>query len=182
MPASHYQPYWRAMRFFALPSFYDGRIRINLVGREHDGKVLLADYALVCQEVEDLIRACRDSVTGEAVVDYIEHCGGSDPRTLGPSESDLVVVWRGTASGFDHPVLGRVGPVPFRRTGGHTGPFGMAYVSGEGVAPGDFGVRSSFDVVPTIIDLLGEALPPGLSGCSLLTPGVRADRSGVSAR
>jgi predicted AlkP superfamily phosphohydrolase/phosphomutase len=156
------------MRFFALPSFYDGRIRINLVGRERDGRVPLSRYAAVCDEIEDIIRACRDSVTGEAVVDYVERCGGSHSSRLGRSEADLVVVWRGTATGFDHPILGRVGPVPFRRPGGHTGRYGMAYVSGEGVTPGDFGVRSSFDVVPTIIDLLGERLPPGLSGSSLL--------------
>jgi hypothetical protein len=171
MPASRYQPYWQAMRVFALPSFYDGRIRINLVDRERDGKVALSDYAAACDEVEDLLRACRDSVTGEAVVDYIERCGGSDPRTLGPSESDLVVVWRGATVGFDHPVLGRVGPLPFRRPGGHTGPFGMAYVSGEGITPGDFGVRSSFDVVPTLIDLLGEPVSPDLSGRSLFAEG-----------
>jgi hypothetical protein len=176
MPASRYQPYWRAMRVFALPSFYDGRIRINLVGRERDGKVLLSEYATVCDEVEELLSACRDSATGEAVVDYIERCGGSDPRMLGPSESDLVVVWRGAAVGFDHPVLGRVGPIPFRRPGGHTGPFGMAYVSGESITPGDFGVRSSFDVVPTLMDLVGEPVPPGLSGRSLFAGGIRAHK------
>jgi hypothetical protein len=136
----------------------------------------LSEYAAVCDEVEDLVRACRDSATGEAVIDYIERCGGSDPRTLGPSESDLVAVWRGAAVGFDPPVLGRVGPVPFRRPGGHTGPFRIAYVSGKGITPGDFGMWSSFDVVPTIVDLLGETVPPGLSGCSLLAGGARAHR------
>ncbi len=168
MPASRYQPFWRAMRFFALPSFSDGRIRINLAGRERDGQVLFSDYAAVCDEIEEILRSCRDSATGEAVVDAIERSGGSDPRRLGLSESDLVVVWRGAALGFDHPVMGRVGPVPYRRPGGHTGPFGVAYINGGGVTAGDFGVRSSFDVVPTIVDLLGETLPPGLSGSSLL--------------
>jgi hypothetical protein len=45
----------------------------------------------------------------------------------------------------------------------------MAYVANDGVRPGDYGVRSSFDVVPTIVDLLGESLAPGLSGQSLLS-------------
>lgn len=35
---------------------------------------------------------------------------------------------------------------------------------------GEFGRRSSFDVVPAIVDLLGEVLPGGLSGRSLLNP------------
>jgi hypothetical protein len=43
----------------------------------------------------------------------------------------------------------------------------MAYVAGDDVAPGDRGVRSSFDVVPTLFDLLSEAIPSGLSGHSL---------------
>jgi len=44
----------------------------------------------------------------------------------------------------------------------------MAYVRGPGIAPGDRGVRSPFGVVPTVIDLLGEAVPQHLSGTSLL--------------
>jgi arylsulfatase A-like enzyme len=44
----------------------------------------------------------------------------------------------------------------------------MAYVRGAGIVPGDRGVRSSFDVVPTLFDLLGEPAPKGLSGTSLL--------------
>ena len=103
------------------------------------------------------------------MVDAVERTGGADPRRLAPSAADLVVVWRDAPLALEHPTLGRVGPVPYRRPGGHTGPFGMACVSGDGIRPGDFGVRSSFDVVPTIVALLGEAPPPGLSGTSLLT-------------
>jgi arylsulfatase A-like enzyme len=43
----------------------------------------------------------------------------------------------------------------------------MAYVAAPGLAAGDHGVCSSFDVVPTIIDLLGGPPIPGVSGCSL---------------
>ncbi len=94
---------------------------------------------------------------------------GRDPLTLGPTESDIVVVWKGTFCALDHPTLGRVGPVPFRRPGGHTGPFGMAYINNVGLPALDRGVRSSFDVVPTLIELLREPLPEGLSGASLLS-------------
>jgi predicted AlkP superfamily phosphohydrolase/phosphomutase len=155
------------MRYFALPSFYDGRVRINLAGRECDGMVSRTDYEAVCDEIESLVGACRDLRTGETVVDHVERCGSRDPLTLGPTESDLVIVWRTAALGFEHPGLGRIGPLPYRRTGGHTGPYGMAYLAGDGIAEGDYGVRSSFDVVPTIIELLGEKVPPELSGRSL---------------
>lgn len=176
MPASLYQSHWHAMRFFALPSFYDGRVRINLAGREGQGKVAPADYEAVCGEVESLVRQCRDSGTGEAVVEHVERCQGGDPLQLGPTEADLVIVWRGAALGFVHPGLGQIGPLPYRRTGGHTGPYGMAYLAGDGIAAGDYGIRSSFDVVPTIVELLGEELP-GLSGSSLAVTG---QRQGVS--
>jgi predicted AlkP superfamily phosphohydrolase/phosphomutase len=168
MPTLLYQPHWRGMPAFALPSFYDGRVRINLAGREAHGFVARGEYDSVCDAVEALVRACRDTRTGEPVVAHVERPRGRDPLALGPSEADLVVVWSGAAVGFDHPEHGRIGPLPYRRTGGHTGPHGMAYVAGEGITPGDRGVRSSFDVAPTIVELLGEATPRDLSGTSLL--------------
>jgi len=168
MPAAQYQPHWRSMRAFALPSFYDGRIRINLVGRERKGMVLVSEYETVCREIETLLRECTDPATGEGVVDYIERPQSHDPTALGPTDSDLVVVWKGLACTLDHPRLGRIGPVPFRRPGGHTGRFGLAYIRSPEIEAGDRGVRSSFDLVPTLIELLGESLPAGLSGKSLL--------------
>jgi hypothetical protein len=163
-----YRPHWRAMKAFALPSFYDGRIRINLAGREADGRVHAPDYAAQCDELEALLRECRDPATGAEVVGHVERFGGRGPLAVGPTEPDLAVVWRGTFCALEHPTLGRVGPVPFRRTGGHTGPFGLAYLCNAGVGPGDRGVRSAFDVAPTLCELLGEAPPDGLSGASLL--------------
>ena len=178
MPTELYQRHWRTMRYFALPSFYDGRVRINLAGRERNGLVSPGDYESVCDELESLVRACRDTRTGEPVVDRVERCGGSNPLEIGPSECDLVFVWRSAALGLDHPAHGRIGPVPYRRTGGHTGPYGMAFICGSGMAAGEYGVRSSYDVVPTIVELLGEPLPPQLSGCSLLA--LTKDHSSVS--
>lgn len=171
MPASRYQPYWRDMDAFALPSFYDGRIRINLAGRERHGRVPLDAYARTCDQVEAMLRECRDLHTGDGIVDFIERPERTSPLDMGPTESDLVVVWRGCVAGLVHPVHGEMGPVPLRRTGGHTGPHGVAYLTGKGIEPGARGVRSSFDVVPTMIGLLGEAVPPGLTGASLLDRG-----------
>jgi len=157
------------MRAFALPSFYDGRVRINLAQRERDGTVPVSQYENVRDEIEAVLHDCQDPATGDGVIDYIERVKDRDPMKLGPTESDLVVVWKGMAYAFDHPRLGRVGPFPFRRPGGHTGRFGMAYLCNTEMRPGDRGVRSSFDVAPTLIELLGEPVPPGLSGASLLT-------------
>jgi predicted AlkP superfamily phosphohydrolase/phosphomutase len=181
MPAARYQPFWPDMRAFAVPSYTDGCVRINLAGREAKGKVGLHEYTALCNEIEALLHACRNPLTGEPVVKTIERCGGADPLQLGPSESDLVVIWNSAPLGFLHPELGRIGPIPYRRTGGHTGKYGMAFVTDSGMAPGDYGVRSSFDVVPTVIEMLGQASPTGLSGESLCAKGPVTLKEGILA-
>jgi hypothetical protein len=169
-PARRYGPYWPRMPAFALPSYYDGRIRLNLRGRERDGMVEPSRYEETCRSLEALLGECRNPLTGEPAVESIERTATRDPFALSSSESDLLVIWRGVATALEHPRLGLIGPVPLRRTGGHTGRHGVAYVAAPGVAPGDRGVRSSFDVVPAVVELLGCPPLPGLSGTSLLTP------------
>ena len=168
LPGARYQPLWHEMRAFALPSFYDGRIRINLEGREGQGLVSLDNYDAVCDEIEQMLAECCDPATGVSVVDRITRNGGDDPRELGPWSGDLDVMWTQNVLAFDHPRVGRIGPVPYRRTGGHTGDWGMAYLCGPDIAPGDLGQRSAFDVIPTLIDLLGEDAGAKVCGRSLL--------------
>ncbi len=91
-----------------------------------------------------------------------------NPGAVGPSEADLYVIWKSAAVGFSTPGFGQIGPVPYRRSGGHTGARGFLYMAGEGIAPGNIGRLSSFDVVPTIVDLLGEARPAGISGKAIV--------------
>jgi predicted AlkP superfamily phosphohydrolase/phosphomutase len=169
MPAAQYGPFWRAMRAFALPSFYDGRIRINLKGREAAGKVSPGDYNEFCAELETVLRECRDVVTGRPAIRGIERYSGPDPLRLDATDADLIVLWNGPVLGLAHLKLGTIGPYPYRRTGGHTGPAGVAYFAGPGISPGDYGTASAFDVVPTVIELLGERRPQRLTGRPLLT-------------
>jgi hypothetical protein len=168
LPATRYRPFWPAMRAFAIPAYYDGRIRINLAGREAGGRVPRWAYRFVLNAMERLARACCDTRTGEPVVDSTERPAERDPMGLGPTGADLVITWRGQPLGFVHPQVGRIGPVPQWRTGGHTGGHGMAYLVRAGLAPGDYGLRRSFDVVPTVVDLLGEPKPVPVSGTSLV--------------
>lgn len=167
-PALRYRHHWPRMPAFALPSFYDGRIRINLQGRERHGMIEPSRYEETCRGLETLLRECRNPRTGEPVVDFIERGWTRDPLALTSSESDLIVVWRGVVAALEHPRLGLIGPVPLQRTGGHTGPYGVAYVVAPGLEPGDHGVRSAFDVAPTIARLLGDQPPAHMSGKSLL--------------
>lgn len=161
IPAARYQPFWSAMPAFALPSFYDGRIRLNLRGREARGMVSPVDYDNAYNRLEALLLDCTDPLTAEPLVAEIVRAG-KDPMALSDSEADLVVLWHGAPLGLDHPLLGRIGPIPYRRTGGHTGGLGVAYFSDpQGLA--GLPSMSAFDVVPTVLAMLGKH-SPGLSG------------------
>jgi predicted AlkP superfamily phosphohydrolase/phosphomutase len=168
MPATRYQPHWHRMPAFALPSFYDGRLRINLRGRERAGMIDLGQYHAFRDGLVAMLGECRDPISGETVVEEVEYPAGTDPMGLGPTEADLVILWRGAPMGLVHPEHGQIGPVPYRRTGGHTGARGFAFIRGAGIQPGEHGTRSAFDVVPTLVDLLGRHSLQGLSGTSLL--------------
>jgi predicted AlkP superfamily phosphohydrolase/phosphomutase len=163
MPAERYRPLWPRMDAFALPSFYDGRIRINLRGRERRGRVTRAAYDPICDEIVGLLEDCRDPITDLPVIRDVDRKGVAE--SLGPSEADMVVLWQGAPLGFTHPRLGQIGPLPYRRTGGHTGKTGIAYFQGPGIRPGQYGNRSAFDVLPTVLDLLGEQ-PACISGAT----------------
>ena len=169
MPLTRHQPHWHSMRAFALPSFYDGRVRVNLRGREAEGLVDVGEYGAVLDEIEGVLLECHDTRTGRPVVAGLDRTL-VDPMEAGPSDADLVVHWNGVVFGMEHPELGRVGPFPPRRTGGHTNPHGACFIHGPGIQATDLGTRSSFDVVPTLFDRLGQEPPWPLSGRPMQIP------------
>jgi hypothetical protein len=166
MVAEYYRWCRPWMRYFALPSYHDGRVRLNLAGRERSGRVKLKDYQRTLDEVEALIAQCTDPTTGLSVAARFERPAPDDPRRLDDMQSDLIVHWAGSPVGFAHPRLGMIGPLPYRRPGGHTGGHGVAYFHGPYIARGECGVVSAFDVVPTLLDLLEVRDKPFVSGRS----------------
>ncbi len=170
MPAERYRDAWPLMRAFALPSFYDGRIRINLKEREARGLVEPGEWSSAVDELIEIVEACRDPVSGGRVVESV-HVYPGDPLRLDPSDADVVVRWKPT-SALQHPDLGTIGPAPIRRPGGHGGP-GVAWIRGPGVTHGDRGGASAFDVAPTVVELLGCPVQPGMSGRSLVPRAVQ---------
>jgi predicted AlkP superfamily phosphohydrolase/phosphomutase len=169
MPAARYQRFWHRMPVFALPSFYDGRVRINLRGREANGIVDPADYQRFRDDLVATLEQCQDPISGKGVVQGIEYPETSDPLKMGPTESDLVILWGGAPMGLVHTKHGQIGPIPYRRTGGHTGGPGFAFVHSAGIEPGEFGSRSAHDVVPTIFELMGLPARKDLSGAPLIS-------------
>ena len=168
MPAAHYNRFWPKMEAFALPAFYDGQIRINLKNREAGGLVAENRYAPLLDELEDMLRQATNPVTGEGLVARIERPLAEDPYDRSETRCDLKILWRTNANAMKVDPIGVVGPVPQRRTGGHTGAFGYAAIAGDQIQGGDKGVASAFDVVPTLFKMLDRPYPDRLSGRSLL--------------
>ncbi len=163
-PAARYRQFWPQMEAFAVPAFYDGRIRINLIGRERYGVVSRNRAPFLIDELKEQLLLMTDPATGEPAVEGF----AEPPRDFfarGPSESDLYVYWRGVPQALQHPDFGVAGPIPIRRTGGHSGVYGFFYGAGLNLAVGDHGEASSFSVVPTALAHLGEDIRAlGVSG------------------
>jgi len=159
MPAASYRTAWPSMKAFAVPAYYDARIRINLKGRESRGMVRPRNYDSVLDEVEALIRACHDPRTGMPINVTFEPRPG-DPVNRHASDADLIVRFANDHYALDHPRLGRIGPVPCRRTGGHSGGLGVGYLTGQG-APGSIGRFPTLEVSALVRDLMGDTTAEG---------------------
>lgn len=172
MPSVWYKNRWPEMKAFALPTFSDGYVRINLRGREANGMVDPADYDRTCEEVIKLISELRDARSKEPVVSEIVRVRGKDER---PNEhlpdADLIVLWTETPTdAVEHPVYGRIGPVPFRRTGDHR-PRGFFAATGPDIPVQRLPMGDIVDIAPTILNLLGVPIPNHFDGQPRLAAG-----------
>lgn len=174
MPATRYRTFWPRMEAFALPAFYDGQIRINLEGREARGLVPPERYEAVLGELEALLAECRDPLTGGPALSEV-YRPGKAVGEIGPYEADLYVLFQPNLLGLSHPRFGTIGPLPWRRTGGHSGDWGFLFGAGPDVPEGAHGTASSFDVVPTLIAMLGGELSLSRSGKPLFMPAGQAE-------
>lgn len=167
MPTARYRRFWPRMKAFALPSYHDARIRLNVAGREARGIVAQRNYATALAEIRDLLAACVDIESGRALDIEVDFTDLRDPMAVTRWQTDVVVRFKRNVLGLFHPTYGRIGPVPHRRTGGHTGGYGLAWIAAAGILPGAHGVASTFDVVPAIRALVaGKRLPPAMAKAS----------------
>lgn len=172
-PASWYRPFWPQMKAFALPSFSEGYIRINLQGREPEGIVAPSEYETLCDELSQQLYRLEDGRTGKPMVKKIvrtrQYATDSDPKL---PDADLVVVWQEehATDVVDTLSLGRIGPVPYFRTGSHRSR-GFLLAQGPGIVPGSsLPVGHALDLAPTILKLMGAPIPEYCEGNSLLEP------------
>lgn len=183
-PLNWYRPLWPRMRAFALPSFSHGMVRINLRGRDGRGLVEPSDYERCCGELTAALQSLVNARSGGPIVKAVTRTRDSphdDDERLPPA--DLIVTWNAhePADVVDSPRAGRIGPVPWLRTGGHA-PDGFCLLRGPGIAPGSRLADDAAipDLTATLLEMLGVAVPAYIEGRSLL-PGKPGTDHGLSA-
>ncbi|MGH9548783.1 MAG: hypothetical protein ACRD3W_05375, partial [Terriglobales bacterium] len=168
-PPVWYSPYWPYMKAFALPTFLQGYVRLNIRGRDPGGIVEPHDYARECSDLRELLYDLRDAVSGRPLVSHIVTRSEEQLFEEAGPDPDLFVHWsqdvRDTAVSTR---FGQLGPVPYYQSGNHNLD-GFMIASGNGIEPSSFaGEGDIFDVVPTILAMLAVTPPDYLAGKSLI--------------
>ncbi|ACK72955.1 conserved hypothetical protein [Gloeothece citriformis PCC 7424] len=170
-PAEWYKAYWPYMKAFALPSFSEGYIRINLKGRESRGIVSCCEYDHVCNEIINKLYELKDPRTGIGMVkEIIRTRRYALDNNFNYPDADLIVIWQedSPTDVVDSPDFGRIGPVPYFRTGSHRSQ-GFFMATGSGISPNsNLPVGHILDLAPTILRLMNAPIPYYCQGKSLL--------------
>jgi predicted AlkP superfamily phosphohydrolase/phosphomutase len=160
-----YHPAWPRMKAFALPSFSEGYVRINVRGREAGGLIDPAAYDATCAEIAGHLQALVNPRTGAPAVRQVLRTR-QDPLERDPylPDADLIVLWHNAPMDVvDSPAAGRIGPVPFKRSGSHVHR-GFLLAAGPGIQPGALPEGHAVDIAPTILALMGAPLREGFDG------------------
>lgn len=168
-PPMWYSRLWPGMKAFALPSISHGYIRINVRGREENGMVAPSEYGGFCDELSSHLMALRDARSGMPLVRDIVRTRKSPLETGGHlPDADLVVFYHSApVDVVDSPRFGRIGPVPYARTGGHINR-GFAIIKAPGCSPGSTLPEGHVrNLAPTILSLLGAPAMTSLHGVPL---------------
>lgn len=181
-PPMWFSPHWREMRCFALPSIAHGYVRINVRGREVHGMVAPAEYGPVCDDLSRHLRDLRDARSGRRLVKEIVRTRDV-PLASGAElpDADLIVFYEDEPTDVvDSPRFGRIGPVPYARTGGHVNR-GFAILKAPHCAPGSTRQPGHVrDLAPTMLALLGASPPGYLEGTPLMTDRERGSSAPTS--
>lgn len=119
-PANWYKPLWPDMKAFALPSVADGYVRFNVKGREAEGRIDQSEFAATRAEVVEMLGHAINPRSGRPLVKRVLATREA-PLEKPEVPPDLIVCWDDhvPADMVDCPEVGRIGPVPYFRTGGH---------------------------------------------------------------
>ena len=169
-PAAWYAPLWPHMKAFALPSFSEGYVRINLQGREPHGIVPPSEYDAVCEDIIQKLRALKDSRKGiPMAAEIIRTRQSADDRNPRHPDADIVIVWQEefATDVVESPDVGRIGPVPHYRSGSHR-PEGFILATGPDIPErAEIPTGHALDLAPTILNMMEAPIPEHLEGKAL---------------
>ncbi|MAU01788.1 MAG: hypothetical protein CL608_32025 [Anaerolineaceae bacterium] len=152
----------------------ESSLYLNLVGRDPQGIVPQGETAVkLLTEIEQKLRQIKDPITGEPISVQIHRKEAvySGPFLAGAPELIInmddfhteVMAELGKGYLFDHAPL---------RSGNHT-PEGILIAAGPDMAPGQNIDANLIDIAPTVLHLLGLAIPEAMDGqvcLDLFTP------------
>jgi predicted AlkP superfamily phosphohydrolase/phosphomutase len=159
-------------RAFCVPNDYSGAIRVNLQGREPDGKVSPGrEFDELIRDLTEGLLELEDANTGRKVIRDVvmvsNKCSGENLAAL----PDLLVLWANEAP-IQSVQSGRIGRIdkvsPEQRTGAHRSR-GILVGAGPHLSPDS--VRPSaqiLDLAPTLLNLLDAPVPSHFDGRSWL--------------
>lgn len=137
-------------------------IRINLAGRESQGRVLPGkEYDSLCSELERKLMRIINLDTGERLVDEVHRTAGCHKGPRQHDLPDLLVTWNrvGSLRRIGSPDIGEMQHVELSyRTGDHK-PDGRFFAYGPGIARGPAPAVEAVDFAPTFASLLGAPMP-----------------------
>jgi predicted AlkP superfamily phosphohydrolase/phosphomutase len=166
-PANWYRRLWPEMQAFALPTYSEGLIRLNISERDPQGRIPPGDFGTACDALCDFLHRVHDHRSGKPMVDRIirtrqDAFAGAD---AGPP-ADLIVLWQEDAATdwIGSPDVGDIGPMPFFRSGGHCST-GFLAMRGPQIAPGArLPDTAAVDLTATLLWLLGKPVPAHIQG------------------
>ena len=164
---------WKDSRAFDIPGDNTGTVRINLKGREPEGKIDPADYDKICDEISEAFMELKNPETGENIVTEVirvheKYCGDGNQDL-----PDLLIKWvegkEILKMESDRVGLIERGPVPDKRTGAHKD-FGFFLIAGDNIKQGaEFeGEIYNWDIAPTLLYLLDQEIPEDFDGSAKL--------------
>lgn len=138
-------------------------ININLKGRNKHGIVDPADYDRVCDEVIAKLKQWRDPDTGLPVVLRVTRREDMYRGEHTAHASDMYVFWNPEVV-LQRPVPEAIRQKKFWWNGAHQ-PHGVVICEGPKIRPASTASNAIvYDVVPTVLQLLGVEQPAGLDG------------------
>ena len=167
LPATWFMPLWPKMKAFALPSFSEGYVRLNLKGREPNGIVEPDNYDAACEEIIEKIGALTCARTGRKMArDIVRTRKQGDNRNPKLPDGDIIVLWQEeyATDVVESKEYGRIGPVPYYRSGGHRHE-GFMVAAGGSIPKSKMTFRGhAMDLPATILDLIGVQVPEHIEG------------------